>query len=67
MVIPKYKAYYSTGDASAVSFLFDDATGIQQVDAASTTSDMYTISGVKVDKAAQKGVYIVNGKKIVVK
>ncbi len=67
VVIPKYKAYYSTGDASAVSFLFDDASGIQQVDAASTTSDMYTISGVKVDKAAQKGVYIVNGKKIVVK
>ena len=67
VVIPKYKAYYSTGDASAVSFLFDDASGIQQVDASSTTSDMYTISGVKVDKAAQKGVYIVNGKKIVVK
>lgn len=67
VVIPKYKAYYSTGDASALSFLFDDASGIQQVDAAATTSEMYTISGVKVDKAAQKGVYIVNGKKIVVK
>lgn len=67
VVIPKYKAYYATSDASAFSFIFDDASGIQQVDAAAATSDIYTISGVKVDKAAQKGVYIVNGKKIVVK
>ena len=67
VVIPQYKAYYTTGDASAFSFIFDDASGIKQVDAAANTSDIYTISGVKVGKAAQKGVYIVNGKKIVVK
>jgi hypothetical protein len=67
VVIPQYKAYYTTDDASAPFFLFEETSGIHQVDSAVEASDVYTISGVKVGKTTQKGVYIINGKKIVVK
>lgn len=67
VVIPQFKAYYTTDDASATAFLFEESTGVSQVNTEVTESNIYTISGVKVEKAAQKGVYIVDGKKVVVK
>ena len=66
--IPQYKAYYKADSSSgADAFLFEETTGINNVEAAAQNADVYTISGVKVEKAAQKGIYIVNGKKVVVK
>lgn len=45
-----------------------EAAGINTVTVAkSTTNAIYTLSGVQVTKAAQKGIYIQNGKKFVVK
>lgn len=43
-----------------------DATGINEVTTAKTGNDYYTISGIKV-KAPTKGIYIHNGKKVVIK
>ncbi len=43
------------------------ATGIRSVTSESTpTSGIYTLQGVKVDKISSKGVYIVNGRKVLV-
>lgn len=63
--IPQYKAYL-TGNASVDSYLFE-ADGINNVVADELSGDAYTISGVKVNNTNKKGVYIVNGKKVVVK
>ena len=64
--IPQYKAYY-TSTAAVDAFLFEDVTGINKVVADDANAEVFTISGVKVDKANKKGIYIVNGKKVVVK
>ena len=64
--IPQYRAYINSA-AAADAFLFEETTGINNVEATAENADVYTISGVKVEKAAQKGIYIVNGKKVVVK
>lgn len=66
VVIPQYKAYINSS-ANADAFLFEETTGISNVEATADNAEVYTISGVKVEKAAQKGIYIVNGKKVVVK
>ncbi len=67
VVIPQYRAYIKSAAAAADAFLFEETTGINNVEATAENADVYTISGVKVEKAAQKGIYIVNGKKVVVK
>ena len=56
-----------TGAAHAKSI--DEATGIRSIDNERTTNgDWYTIDGVKLNgKPTEKGVYIVNGRKVVVK
>ena len=64
--IPQYKAYY-TGTASADSYLFEETTGIREAVSADNAGEAYTISGVKVNNTNKKGVYVVNGKKVVVK
>ncbi len=69
---PAGKAYL-TGLASGAKALFfndSEVTGINQAEANSeeTTGDIYTMSGVKVNKAnLTKGIYIMNGKKFIVK
>ncbi len=65
--IPLYKAYYTGNGAAVDGFIFEETSGISQMTADEAAGDTYTISGVKVEKAAQKGIYIVNGKKVVVK
>lgn len=65
--IPQYKAYYTATGASVDAFIFEEYTGINKVVADDANAEVYTISGMKVDKANKKGVYIVNGKKVVVK
>lgn len=67
VVIPQYKAYYHSNDASVDAFVFEGTTGIREAVAGNDASDTYTISGVKVNNTNKKGVYIVNGKKVVVK
>jgi hypothetical protein len=67
VVIPQYKAYFAPEAASAEAYLFEETTGINQATVENSDADIYTISGVKVANASQKGVYIVNGKKVVVK
>jgi hypothetical protein len=44
------------------------ATGIEEISPASTTADgkVYNLAGQRVNKAT-KGLYIINGKKVVVK
>ena len=61
-----YLAVPTTTDAKEVIFLGGETTGINNVDAAAETGDLYNLSGVKVKKA-QKGVYIQNGKKVIIK
>lgn len=67
VVIPQYKAYVENTTAANDFFVFEDATGISSVEKAAADTDVYTITGVKVNNTAQKGIYIQNGKKVVVK
>lgn len=67
VVIPQYKAYFAPEAAAAEAYLFEETTGINKATVETSDADIYTVSGVKVAKATQKGVYIVNGKKVVVK
>jgi len=64
--IPQYRAYY-TAQSGADAFFFDNADAISNVEVEANEAEVYTISGVKVQNSNQKGVYIVNGKKVVVK
>ncbi len=63
--IPKYKAYIEQAGSADESFLFEETTGINNVEAEADNADVYTISGVKVQNPSQKGIYIINGKKVV--
>ena len=68
--LPAGKAYLpaSVGSSSAKAFTFDfgDATGINEVKTAKADGAIYSISGVRVAEP-QKGVYIMNGRKVIVK
>lgn len=64
-----HKCYLKIAAAEApMAFTFVNPDGIQEVGTIENNSDVYTISGVRMnDKPAQKGIYIINGKKVVVK
>ena len=67
-----YRAYFeglSEGEGAArVLLLDDDVTGISNVSVKTdNNNDMYTLSGMKVNGRPQKGIYIQNGKKYIVK
>ncbi len=70
---PAGKAYLNlpkSNEAKALFFIDSETTGIDAVETTSEepTGDIYTLSGVKVNKAnLTKGIYIVNGKKFIVK
>ena len=63
LAVPKDNALNVQG------FSFDGTTGIAEVETAVTGNDeVYTISGMRVDGSnLSKGVYIVNGKKVIIK
>lgn len=69
-----FRAYFKLkGDAvNASSFTLDfgdgNTTGIQTIENGEVNSEsIYDLQGRRVNNAAQKGVYIVNGKKVVIK
>ena len=69
--LAKGKAYLfiAGGSAKALTFDFGDATAIRSIDNAQLTIDnaeIYNLAGQRVNKAV-KGLYIVNGKKVMVK
>lgn len=68
VVIPAGKAYLMVENGSAAKFfgLDGEATGINSVKTAKADGAYYTLEGVKTTKPV-KGLYIHNGKKIVVK
>ena len=62
--IPAGKAYIEKAAAGVKGFFFGDATGIAEVETATEAdATIYDLSGRRVEKA-QKGVYIINGKKV---
>lgn len=71
--VAPYRAYFKvaneTSEARSLNFEFDDntATGIESVNAETTSNgDIYNLNGQKV-ATPMKGLYIMNGKKIVIK
>ncbi len=68
-----HKAYLAIPKSSGVnasSFFFDDLNGITAIESDNTESaeSVYTLSGIRMDgKQLPKGIYIVNGKKMVIK
>lgn len=57
----------STAAAKGISFEIDDApiqTGINEVEAVKNDGTIYNLNGMRLGNAAQKGVYIINGKKV---
>ena len=54
--------------ARSISLVFDDATGVRPIDNGQLTIDnWYDLSGRKVATPTKKGIYVKNGKKVVVK
>ena len=67
--VPANKAYlvYDGAAGARDYFLFDEATGIESTHHSPLTTDQYyDLQGRRVKNAA-KGVYIVNGRKVVIK
>ena len=68
-----HKAFLAIPKSSGVnasSFVFDELTGIRAITVDSTegAEGVYTLSGMRIDgKQLPKGIYIVNGKKMVIK
>jgi hypothetical protein len=65
--IPAGKAYLpmGNGDARLLELAFDDATGIATVDV-HVDVPLYDLQGRRV-KTAKKGIYVVDGKKVIIK
>lgn len=71
VVIPQYKAYLpvdGSQDANMLSIMEEEATGIDgvSVDVFGNES-LYSITGARVNRPVQKGVYVSKGNKIVIK
>ena len=64
-----HKAYMALPKSSASSYVFDEAVGISAIRETFKSADgIYTLSGMKVSgDYLPKGIYIVNGKKMVIK
>ena len=69
--IPAYRAYFQVAQPAsgrALTFTIDGGvtTAIEGISVENNRGDIYNLTGQRVDKA-QKGLYIVNGKKVVMK
>lgn len=57
-----------TSKETSVTYTIADPDGINRITTGSELNgDIYTISGMKVDNVSKKGIYIIGGKKVVVK
>ena len=63
------KAYLCLTEEQTANFLIlvDETTAIRNIETAESANEVYTINGVKVKGELQRGIYIINGKKTVVK
>lgn len=67
--VKPFRAFIPTQDAKvkAIKVVFDgEATGIQEITSDNTKAEIFDLSGRRVAKT-QKGVYIINGKKVIKK
>ena len=64
MVIPRYKAYLNS-TADVEGFIFEETTGINAIKE-NANNRYFNLQGVEVAQPT-KGLYIVNGKKVLVK
>lgn len=70
--VAPYRAYIQvtqpTGEARALTFFIDgdETTGIEGISVENENGTIYNLNGQRVDKA-QRGLYIKNGKKVIVK
>lgn len=71
VVVPQYKVYLEHSGAQSAnwfSLVEEETTGIDGIEAAEgTTAPIYSVSGVQVSKPTQKGIYVSEGKKVVIK
>jgi hypothetical protein len=58
----------TTIPAEARSITIDGiSTGINNISVKNPIQNIYNLNGVRVDKVGNKGLYIINGKKVIVK
>lgn len=63
-----FHAYLTEKPSTARSIDIDgETTGISNVSLENPVKEIYNLNGVRVDKIGQKGIYIINGKKVIVK
>lgn len=63
-----FRAWLTTITASARSIDIDgETTGISNVSLENPVKEIYNLNGVRVNKIGNKGIYIINGKKVIVK
>lgn len=68
-IVKPFRAFIPAQDAKvkAIKVVFDgEATGIKEITSDNTKAEIFDLSGRRVTKA-QKGVYIINGKKVIKK
>lgn len=71
--MPAGKAYLpvsavtNSNEVKYLTLVFNDATGIQRTEVVPATDFMFNLQGVRVQNSTKGGVYIVNGKKVVIK
>ena len=61
------RAYLTAPTSSVKAFFFDEATAIKSVFDGVAAGNIYDMAGRKVSKMQKGGVYVVNGKKVVIK
>lgn len=70
-MLPRNRAYLQSNGSSAntISMVFGDATGISDIltPADAVNAPIYDLSGRRVNKALKGGLYIQNGRKVIVK
>ena len=57
----------SNKQATARIYIYDDATRVPPVKETEEEADIYTLSGTRIDRITKTGIYIINGKKRLVK
>lgn len=65
--VPANRAYLTAPAAGVKAFYFDDATAISSVLDGIAAGSIYDLNGRKVAKMQKGGIYVVNGKKIIIK